>query len=124
MLYRSGYEEQVSSYLSSIKVKAEYENVKLKYTKPATNHTYTPDFELPNGILVECKGYIDADTFLKMKFVISQNPDKDIRMCFQNPNNKIRKGSKTTYAMKCDKLGIKWGTIQDLEKWSKELPKK
>lgn len=38
-----------------------------------------------------------------MKLVIEQHPDKDIRFVFQNPNAKIAKGSKTTYADWCAK---------------------
>lgn len=121
-LYRSGFEQKVTDVLRSEGVAHEYETLKLKYTIPASSHTYTPDVILSNGIIVETKGFFDADGFKKMVLVIAQNPDLDIRICFQQPNNKIRKGSKTTYAMKCDKLGIKWGTISDILAWSKERP--
>src|SRR3546814_5504417 len=38
-----------------------YEEVKVRYDKPATSHTYTPDLILKNGIIVETKGIFDVD---------------------------------------------------------------
>ena len=71
-------------------------------------HNYTPDFILPNGVWLEAKGYWDSKDRKKIKSVIQQNPDIDLRMVFQAPFNTISKKSKTTYAQWCDKLGIKW----------------
>lgn len=122
-LLRSGYEDSVAAKLKQFGVKFEYETLKLRYEIPATQHTYTPDFILPNGIIVETKGYCDSDTFKKMVLVVKQNPELDIRMAFQNPNTKIRKGSATTYAVKCTKLGIKWGDEKDILIWAQEKPK-
>ena len=51
--YRSGFEHKVSQQLNEAKVKFEYETTVIDYIKPQTNHTYTIDFTLPNGILVE-----------------------------------------------------------------------
>jgi len=54
--YRSGLEEEVAFQLSQAGVKAKYEPIKIKYTIPASEHTYTPDYILPNGIVIETKG--------------------------------------------------------------------
>ncbi len=54
--YRSGLEEIVDSTLKQRNIDGEYEKHKIKYIVPATDHTYTPDFRLPNGIFVETKG--------------------------------------------------------------------
>ena len=85
-----------------------YENTVIKYIKPQTNHTYTIDFTLPNGILVETKGRWVLEDRKKHMLIKDQHPELDIRMVFQNPRGKIRKGSKTTYADFCDKHGIIW----------------
>jgi hypothetical protein len=69
---------------------------------------YHPDFELPNGILVECKGWFRVDDRTKHLCIKAQHPEKDIRFVFSNPNAKITKGSTTTYSMWCDKHGFKW----------------
>jgi len=37
-----------------------------------------------------------------------QHPDIDIRMCFQNPHQKLSRTAKMTYAMWCDKHNIPW----------------
>ena len=42
----------------------------------------------------------------KMQLIKEQHPDLDIRMVFNRSASPIRKGSKTTYADICEKLGI------------------
>jgi hypothetical protein len=49
-----------------------------------------------------------------------QHPNLDIRFLFQNANNKIRKGSKTTYAQWCEKNDIKWCEKIIPDTWLKE----
>ena len=46
-----------------------------------------------------------------------QHPELDIRIVFQNPNGKIRKGSKTTYANFCDKHEIIWASKEIPTQW-------
>ena len=106
--YRSGFEHKVSEQLTEAKVKFEYEITVIPYIKPQTNHTYTIDFTLPNGILVETKGRWVLEDRKKHLLIQKQHPELDIRMVFQNSKGKIRKGSKTTYADFCDKNDIMW----------------
>ena len=68
--------------------------------------TYTPDFILPNGIIIEAKGVWTVEDRTKHLLVRAQHPHLDIRLVFMNAANKIRKGSDTTYAKWCDKKGI------------------
>jgi len=63
---------------------------------------------LPNGRILECKGYWDSADRRKIRAVIKDNPDIDLRMVFQDPYKKISKKSKTTYATWCDRYDIKW----------------
>ncbi len=95
--FRSGLEEDVDKSLKSNGVDGEYEQHKISYAKPATNHTYTPDFKLPNGIYIETKGRFVLADRKKHVLIKQQHPELDIRFVFQNSRNKIRKGSKTTY---------------------------
>jgi hypothetical protein len=44
------------------------------------------------------------------------NPELDIRMVFQRPFNKLYKGSKSTYAMWCEKHGIPWTSFNNIPK--------
>ena len=69
---------------------------------------YTPDFILRNGVYLETKGHLTEEDRRKMKAVKKANPDLDIRFVFQAPTNKIRKGSKTSYASWAEKNGFKW----------------
>jgi hypothetical protein len=50
---------------------------------------------------VETKGYWDADDRKKFLYIKASRPDIDLRFIFNNPNARIRKKSKTTYADVC-----------------------
>jgi len=104
--YRSGLEEDLDASLKRVGLDGEYEKHKIKYTKPETQHTYTPDFKLPNGIFIETKGRFVVEDRKKHVLIKQQHPDLDIRFIFQNSRNKLRKGSKTTYADWCIKNGF------------------
>jgi len=111
MAFRSGLEEKVADLMVELGVKYEYESTKVPYV---IQHNYTPDFLLPNGVYLECKGYWEPDDRRKIKAVKEQNPDLDIRMVFQSPFNKISKKSKTTYAQWCDKHNIPWTSFANI----------
>ena len=118
--YRSGFEHKVSDQLKENKIKFEYETTVIDYIKPETQHKYTIDFTLPNGILVETKGRWVLEDRKKHLLIKKQHPELDIRMVFQSSKTKIRKGSKTTYAMYCDKHDIPWAEKVIPESWLKE----
>ena len=109
--FRSKLEEKVADLLFHLDVNYEYETTKIAYTIP---HNYCPDFILPNGIILECKGYWDAADRRKIKSVKEQNLDIDLRMVFQSPFNTITKKSKTTYAQWCEKHDIPWTSFQNI----------
>lgn len=99
---------------------AAYEAIKISYIIPSSSHSYTPDIILPNGIILEVKGRLvkaDRDKHLLIK---EQHPKLDIRFVFQNANNKIRKGSQTTYAQWCKKNDIQWCEKTVPDSWIKE----
>ena len=118
--YRSGFEHKVSDQLKENKIKFEYETTVIDYIKPQTNHTYTIDFTLPNGILIETKGRWVIEDRKKHLLIKKQHPELDIRMVFMSGKTKIRKGSKTTYGMFCDKHNILWAEKTIPESWLKE----
>lgn len=103
---RSGLEDKTMEDLARRGVSYRYEEVRVGYTKPASSHKYTPDFILPNGIIVETKGLFDCDDRKKHELIQKQHPQLDIRFVFSRSASPIRKGSKTTYASWCSKLGI------------------
>lgn len=115
--YRSGLEEIVDNTLKQRNIDGEYEKHKIKYIVPATDHTYTPDFRLPNGIFVETKGRFVIEDRKKHVLIRKQHPELDIRFVFQNSKNKIRKGSPTTYADWCVKHGFIYADKTIPQEW-------
>ena len=59
------------------------------------HYRYLPDFELPNGILVEAKGQLDVIDRRKMVAVKVAWPEKDIRFVFQNARCRLSRHGKT-----------------------------
>lgn len=118
--YRSGLELAVGAMLASAGIAAEYETVRVPYEVPAKTRHYTPDWVLPNGIILETKGLWDSDDRAKHLLIRQQHPDLDIRMVFSNPNAKLRKGSPTTYAAFCEKHGIKFSKKEPPKEWLTE----
>jgi len=113
--WRSGLEERVAKELSESGIKYEYESMKIKYDVSETR-TYTPDFILPNGIIVETKGrFVAADR--KKHLLIQKQFDYDIRFVFQNARAKLFKGAKSTYSQWCDKHGFLWAQGSIPEEW-------
>ena len=110
-MFRSELEEKVSDLLCELNIDYEYEPTRIPYE---IQHNYSPDFLLPNGIYLECKGYWDPSDRRKIKNVVEQHPEIDLRMVFQSPYNKTTKKSKTTYAKWCDKHGIKWCSYHNI----------
>ena len=120
--YRSGLEQDTAKYLKQKGVNFTYEEFKIKWVDPKTK-TYTPDFVLENGIIIETKGRFISPDRAKHLAVRDQYPDLDIRVVFPNSRTKLYKGSKTTYGMWCDKHGFKNADRVIPNAWLKE-PKK
>ncbi len=117
--WRSGLEEAVGKNLTLRGVGFSFEQRKVPYKTPPKDHVYTPDFELPNGVIIETKGYFTSEDRAKMRLVKEQHPELDIRMLFGNSRNRINKKSKTTYADWCQKYGYQWADKVVPEEWTK-----
>lgn len=122
--YRSGLEEAIAEQLNKNCIDYQYEHPdsKIKYTVPAKDHTYLPDFKLPNGIIVETKGRFVLADRKKHELIKKQHPEIDIRIVFSNSNTRISKKSKTTYGMWCEKLGIPYADKEIPLDWLLEKP--
>jgi len=96
----------------------------MRYTIPERLSRYTPDFVLPNGIIIETKGRFVTEDRKKHKLIREQYPNLDIRIVFSNPNSKIGKKSTTTYAMWCDRLGIPYAKRMIPLEWIRADPDK
>ena len=116
--YRSGLEDDISVDLKERGITFEYEKMKIRWVLNE-NKTYTPDFVLPNGIIIESKGrFVSADRKKHLK-VKEQFPKLDIRFVFSNSRGKINKGSNTTYGDWCDKHGFIYSDKRIPDSWLK-----
>jgi hypothetical protein len=110
--YRSGLEEAVAEQLLQAGVVAAYETYKVPYVTPATPHVYTPDWVLPNGIVLETKGRFESADRKKHELIKAQHPNLEVRFVFSRSKSTISKTSKTTYGMWAEKRGYQYS-----DKW-------
>lgn len=119
-MYKSGFEKKLAKQLEERGIDFRYEHEKYEYVLVKE---YTPDFFLPNGIIVEAKGKFTSEDRRKHLCVKQQHPHLDIRLVFMR-NNKLRKNSKTTYSMWAEKNDYEWAIGGIPESWLKEEPGK
>lgn len=117
--YRSGFEDELAKDLKNKKVKFTYEKEKIKWVDLKIR-TYTPDFVLENGIIIEAKGRFVSNDRRKHKEISKQFPDLDIRFVFQNSRAKLYKGAKSSYADWCKKHGFKYADKSIPDEWLEE----
>ena len=120
--YRSGLEVKLSEFLTALQVDYVYEGIKIEWEDLAYR-TYTPDFVLPNGIIIETKGLFTPADRNKHVCIQKQHHKLDIRFVFTNSKRKLIKGSKTTYATWCEKKGFLCHDRIIPEAWLKERGK-
>lgn len=121
--YRSGLEKMTADDLNQRGVDYEYETMKIQFTQPAKVRTYTPDFILPNGIIIETKGRFTTADRMKHLIVKEEHPDLDIRFVFSNANAPIYKGSPTSNAKWAEKHGFQWAHRRIPQSWITEKPR-
>ena len=109
--YASGLEERVAKELDALGVKYEYESVKFiwkDYNPRAVcevcgakevyqQRSYTPDFILAGGLIIEVKGRLTRRDRRVLCGVRKSNPDIDLRIIFDK-DNRINKGAKSRYS--------------------------
>ena len=103
--FRSGLEQVVAKQIKKSNHAIRYEIIKIKWVDFSIR-SYTPDFILDNGIILEVKGFWSTSDRRKHAEIKKQHGTVDIRMVFENSKRKIRKGSKTTYGDWCKKKDI------------------
>ena len=118
--FRSGLEERIAEQLTSLGVSFLFEAEKVPYLQPVKKRTYTWDFKLPNGIIIESKGRFLSEDRQKHLWIKEQHPELDIRFVFSNSKSKIAKGSKTTYAKWCLDNGFLYADREIPIEWIKE----
>lgn len=115
--FRSGFEQMVASCLDALGVKWEYEPKEAVVEYVPKPRKYTPDFVLPNGVIIEVKGRFTVFDRTKHLLIQKQHPDLDIRFVFQY-DNKISRASQTRYSEWCDKHGFLYAFSEIPEEWT------
>ena len=107
--FRSGLEVKIAEELKELSIPFIYEGMKIEWEDLAYR-MYTPDFVLPNGIIIETKGRFTVADRRKHILIKKQHPKLDIRFVFENENNNQRNGSRKEVRKNTQKLyssGIK-----------------
>ena len=117
--FRSDLEGQVADQLDKQCVKYRFEPHWIRYQ---IEKKYKPDFLLPNGILIEVKGWFKFDDQRKHKLIKSQYPELDIRFVFQKINNKVQ-GGRFTNKEWCEKYNFKFAESIVPNSWIHEKRK-
>jgi len=116
--FRSKAEISFASWLIKEGINYEYEKHKFKYIPDP--RVYMPDFYLTKyKFFIEVKGLFDKADRKKHLLIKKQHKKLDVRILFLNANNKIYKGSKTTYGAWCDKHDIMWCEKKVPKEWLK-----
>jgi hypothetical protein len=126
---RSKFEARVAKSLKDRGCKFEYETHTYNYGievpnaecedcggRAITDQWYTPDFFLPNGIVVETKGKFTAEHRRKHLAVREAHPDLDLRFCFMR-DNKIHRKSQTRYSDWAENNGFKYSIGDIPDEW-------
>lgn len=127
--FRSGTEAKFYMLVKKLGFKPKYEakDEIITYTIPETKARYFPDFvfkkKTGDKMFIEIKGVWTLEDRKKHLLLKEQFPDKDIRLIFEKPNNKIKKNSKTTYGQWCDAKGLKWAGKTIPKEWLLEMEK-
>ena len=114
--FRSNFELLIARDLDKSTKDYLYEQVKMPYT---VERNYLADFVLPNGIIIEAKGWFKSQDQRKMRALKEQYPDQDIRFVFQRANSKVQ-GSQMTCARWCEKYGFQYAEGYIPKEWINE----
>jgi Phage endonuclease I len=105
--------------LKSTGINYAYEQQVLQYTVPETKRKYLPDFTIEDStqpkVVFETKGRLTTEDRKKLSLVAGQHPDTKIVLVFGYPNNRLRKGSPTTYARWAELTGFPWLDIKQVK---------
>ena len=102
--FRSDLEGLVADQLEKQRVEFTFEPSRIKYE---VTKKYTPDFLLPNGILIEVKGWFKSEDQRKHKLIKEQHPEIDIRFVFGKLKNKVQ-GGRFTCQEWCEKYDFQF----------------
>ena len=108
--YRSDFEQDVANALTK---EFKYETEQVHYLVP---RVYTPDFVHPAGFYLECKGFFRPGDTQKYKAIRDCLPAfHELIFVLMKPDQRVRKGTKMTMSQWCEKEGLKWYSLDNLQ---------
>lgn len=111
--YRSGLEERFAEKAPMFA----FEPYKVPYT---VERKYIPDFvyKTPSGhdVLIECKGYFRVGDTQKYKAIKRCLEHDELVFLLSDPKKRLRKGAKMNMGEWCEKEGIRWYTLDTVDK--------
>lgn len=119
---RSGFEIRTAERFQEQGVEAQYEPFTLAFREAEKTRSYTPDWLLPNGIIVETKGWFSPADRKKHLLIRESHPDLDIRFVFERAGSPILPNSKTTYAMWAKRHRFLWAEEHVPDEWLRAKP--
>jgi hypothetical protein len=112
-MYKSKFEQKIAKQLEDRGIKFDYEYASYGYI---LNKKYTPDFFLPNGIIIETKGKFTSEDRRKHLAIKARYPELNIRFVFMR-DNPIHKGSKVRYSDWAKSQGYQYAIGEVPEEW-------
>lgn len=113
--FRNQFEERLGSFLDERDIAYEYETLTLGYTLEGK---YKPDFILPNGVVIEAKGFFRRSAQRTLRAIKKQHPNLDIRLVFYDWNKKVQ-GSNLTCKEWALKYNFKFSNKEIPNEWIK-----
>lgn len=111
--YRSGLEERFAEKAPMF----DFEPYKVPYT---VERKYIPDFVYKTNrgydVLIECKGYFRVGDTQKYKAIKRCLVDDELVFVLSDPKKRLRKGAKMNMGEWCEKEGIRWYTLDTVDK--------
>jgi hypothetical protein len=120
--YKSGLEDNIAKQLEELGEPVNYETMKISWEDYKVR-SYTPDFPLANGIIIESKGRFLAGDRRKHLEVQRQHPELDIRFVFSNSKAYYSAAStknRKTYGDWCDANDFKYADRLIPQEWIDE----
>ena len=111
--HRSKFETNFNDLCKTKGYDLGYETTCLPFTTAPEKRRYTPDWTIRKGWYIETKGRLDSAGRKKLLYIKQQHPDARILVVFQRHQNKIYKGSNTSYSQWATKSGIEWCGYED-----------
>lgn len=132
--YRSKKEEELAEWLSTHDIGFQYESLKLDYQKPirkglcnecgksnvVQKSSYTPDFVLENGTIIEYKGRLTRKDRTKLLSVLKCNPGIKLKLLFGS-DNKLEKNNNKRYSQWATENGFDYALGTPPRRWLRSV---